>query len=114
LFKFFNLFENLLVIRHSFHNQLYGSLFIDQESDSAAGIEFNKFSIRIGNQWECEIKFFGKFVVTVQTVFTYTQNLGVEPFKGLDILSKSGAFPWTSTEAASEGKRNAASAITIK
>ena len=88
LFKFFNFFENLLIIRHSFDNHLYGSLFIYQESDAAAGIKSNEFSLRVGNQRECEIQFFGKFDVAVKAVFTYTQDLGVEPLKGLDVLLK--------------------------
>jgi hypothetical protein len=69
-------------------NVSYNAFFIDQEGYPATAVQNSNSLFGIGNKWKDYTVFFGKFLVGLNGVVTYTQNLGVQVFKALDVFLK--------------------------
>jgi len=65
---------------------LYNAVFIDQERYPAFAIELSDRFVFVGDKRERNTVFFNKFLVGLDGIVTYTQYLGIEAFKFLNIL----------------------------
>jgi hypothetical protein len=65
---------------------LYNAVFIDQERYPAFAVELSGRFIFVGDKRERYTIFLNKFLVGLNGIVTYTQYLGIEAFKFLNIL----------------------------
>lgn len=65
---------------------------IDDESHSSRSVMLLYLPVFIGNHGELHAILSFKFVMSRQTVCAYTQNLGVELFKTMEVILKSFHF----------------------
>jgi hypothetical protein len=88
LIQLFNLLKEFPILWYPLLNVSYNAFFIDQECYSATAVQYSNSLFLIGNQRKSYTVFFGKFFVGFYGVVTYTQNLGVQVFKTLDVFLK--------------------------
>jgi len=80
------LFEEFVVLRHTFLNVLYNAISIYQKRYPSFAVQISDRLVSVGNERKSYAVFLSKSFVGLNGVITYTQNLGVQVFKAFDIF----------------------------